>query len=151
MEPGAVARAVFWRAKQLDALTFAPAAPAATLPIAFRELQRPSRYKLYFGGRGSAKSTSFATVLIARAAERPIKVLCCREFMSSIRDSVHQLLADRIEALGVSDQFIIERASIRHRNGAEFVFSGLRYNATRIKSMENISIAWVEEAATICA
>ena len=58
-----------------------------------------------------------------------------------IRDSVHQLLADRVEALGVSDQFIIERASIRHRNGSEFVFSGLRYNATRIKSMENISVA----------
>jgi phage terminase large subunit len=127
------------------------ATATTTLPSAFRELQHPARYKLYFGGRGSAKSTSFATVLIARAAERPIRVLCCREFMSSIRDSVHQLLADRIEALGVSAQFIIERASIRHRNGSEFVFAGLKYNAARIKSMENISVAWIEEAATISA
>jgi phage terminase large subunit len=117
------------------------------LPAAFRDLQRPSRYKLFHGGRGSGKSTSFATVLIARAAAKPIRVLCCREFMSSIRDSVHQLLADRIEAMHLGDQFTVERASIRHRNGSEFVFSGLKYNATRIKSMENISIAWIEEAA----
>jgi phage terminase large subunit len=127
------------------------ATATTTLPSAFRELQHPARYKLYFGGRGSGKSTSFATVLIARAAERPIRVLCCREFMSSIRDSVHQLLVDRIEALGVSAQFIIERASIRHKNGSEFVFAGLKYNTTRIKSMENISVAWIEEAATISA
>jgi phage terminase large subunit len=121
------------------------------LPAAFRDLQRPSRYKLYHGGRGSAKSTSFATVLIARAAAKTLRILCCREYMSSIRDSVHQLLADRIEAMHLGDQFTVERASIRHRNGSEFLFSGLKYNATRIKSMENIGIAWLEEAATISA
>jgi phage terminase large subunit len=121
------------------------------LPAAFRDLQHPSRYKLYYGGRGSGKSTSFATVLIARAAAKPTRVLCCREFMSSIRDSVHQLLADRIEAMHLGDQFTVERASIRHKNGSEFVFAGMKYNATRIKSMENISVAWIEEAATISA
>ena len=119
------------------------------LPIAFRELRHPHRYKVFYGGRGSAKSTSAATMLVARAAERPIRILCAREFMSSIRDSVHQLLSDRIEALGVADQFVVEHTSIRHRNGSEFIFAGLRHNVSRIKSMEAISICWVEEAVNV--
>jgi phage terminase large subunit len=126
-------------------------AKRARLPVAFADLAKPARYKLYYGGRGSGKSTSFATVLIARAAERPIRILCCREFMSSIRDSVHQLLCDRIDALEVADQFIVEKTSIRHKNGSEFIFAGLRHNVTRIKGLENITIAWMEEAATISA
>jgi len=69
--------------------------------------------------------------------------------MTSIRESVHQLLCDRIHALGLTDQFIIGTASIRHRNGSEFTFAGLRHNISQIRSLEGIDIAWVEEAANI--
>jgi hypothetical protein len=59
----------------------------------------------------AAKSWTFATVLITRAAERPLRILCTRETMAWIRESVHQLLSDRIYALGLADQFAIGKTS----------------------------------------
>jgi len=40
----------------------------AAFPRAFRPLLDPHRYKVFYGGRGSGKSWSFATVLISLAA-----------------------------------------------------------------------------------
>src|SRR5215469_2934065 len=121
----------------------------ADIPEAFAGLLQPHRYKCFYGGRGSAKNWTFATCLICRAAERPLRILCTRETMTSIRESVHQLLSDRIYALGLADQFIIGTTSIRHDNGSEFIFAGLRHNVSQIRSLEGIDIAWVEEAANI--
>lgn len=121
----------------------------ADIPEAFAGLLKPYRYKCFHGGRGSAKSWTFATCLILRAAGQPMRILCTRETMSSIRESVHQLLSDRIHALGMADQFIIGTASIRHDNGSEFIFAGLRHNVSQIRSLEGIDVAWVEEAANI--
>src|SRR5215472_15754065 len=121
----------------------------ADIPEAFAGLLQPYRYKVFHGGRGSGKSWTFATILIARAAERPLRILCTRETMTSIRESVHQLLSDRIYALSLADQFVIGSASIRHDNGSEFIFAGLRHNVSQIRSLEGIDIAWVGEAANI--
>lgn len=121
----------------------------ADIPEAFTGLLKHHRYKCFYGGRGSGKSWTFATVLILRAAERPLRILCTRETMSSIRESVHQLLSDRIHALKLADQFSIGTNSIRHDNGSEFIFAGLRHNISQIRSLEGIDIAWVEEAANI--
>jgi hypothetical protein len=82
----------------------------ADIPQAFAGLLERYRYKVYHGGRGFGKSWTFATVLITRAAEWPLRILCTRETMTSIRESVHQLLCDRIHALGLANQFVIDRA-----------------------------------------
>jgi|SRR5215469_34936 len=121
----------------------------ADIPEAFAGLLQPYRYKCFHGGRGSGKSWTFATVLVLRAAERPLRILCTRETMSSIRESVHQLISDRIYALGLANQFAISTTSIRHDNGSEFIFTGLRHNVSAIRSLEGIDIVWVEEAANI--
>lgn len=121
----------------------------ADIPEAFAGLLKPFRYKCFYGGRGSGKSWTFATVLILRAAEKPMRVLCTRETMNSIRESVHQLLSDRIHALGLADQFVIGTTSIRHDNGSEFVFAGLKHNVSQVRSLEGVNVAWVEEAANI--
>ena len=49
------------------------------IPEAFEPLLDPYRYKVFYGGRGSAKSWSFATVLSLRCAEKPLRVLCARD------------------------------------------------------------------------
>jgi phage terminase large subunit len=121
----------------------------AGFPKAFKPLLEPHRYKVFYGGRGSGKSWSFATVLISLAANAPRRILCTRETMSSIRDSVHQLLSDRIHTFGLDSQFTVEKSSIRHRNGSEFIFAGLRHNVAQIRSLEGIDICWCEEAANI--
>jgi len=76
---------------------------SVSLPKAFKELVEPHRYKIYWGGRGSGKSWAFATaLLLIGAGTKPKRILCAREIQRSIRDSVHNLLADRIKALGLS-------------------------------------------------
>lgn len=117
----------------------------------FRELWRPHRYKVMWGGRGGAKSWTVAQYLILIAyTNRDERIACFRELQSSIRDSVHQLLQDQIEALGLTPYFIIERDSIRcWLTGSSFMFKGLRHNYTEIKSTEGITRCWVEEAQMV--
>jgi phage terminase large subunit len=102
-----------------------------------------------YGGRGSAKSWSFARMAVIRAAQSKIRVLCARELQNSIKDSVHKLLSDQIEEMGLSDLFDVGESFIRCKNGSEFIFKGLRTNTKEIKSMERISIAWIEEAQAV--
>lgn len=116
-----------------------------------RVIAANSRFKVLEGGRGSAKSYSFADALLTRAVYTPLRILCARETQRSIRDSVHKLLCDRIQALDLSDYFIIQRDSIMSRCGSEFIFKGLRHNITEIKSTEGIDICWIEEAEKVSA
>jgi len=120
-----------------------------TMPAAFRELFQAYRYKCFYGGRGSAKSWSIAEALIIMAYSKPTRILCAREIQLSIDESVLKLLADRIIDLGLGDYFTIQKTTIKCVNGSEFIFSGLRSNITKIKSMEGIDIAWLEEAERI--
>lgn len=109
----------------------------------------PSRYKVLWGGRGGAKSWAVARALLIQGMEKPLRVLCCREFQGSIRDSVHKLLTDQIYALEIDSFYTIEQSSIKGRNGTEFFFEGLRHNVAKVKSFEGIDRAWVEEAQTV--
>lgn len=114
-----------------------------------RVISSGSRFKVLEGGRGSAKSTSFADALLVRAAYEPLRILCAREIQNSIRDSVHRLLSDRIKALGLDDCYIVQKDCIMSGCGSELIFKGLHRNINKIKSIEAIDICWIEEAETI--
>ena len=119
------------------------------LPEKFDGLFMPARYKVYYGGRGGAKSNSFAMPLIAKAYCEGLRILCTREFQSSIADSVYRLLVDKINSMGLSDWFNVTRTEITSKAGAQFIFKGLQRSIQEIKSTEGIDICWVEEAQTI--
>jgi phage terminase large subunit len=122
----------------------------AQFPEAFAPLFEPHRYKVYWGGRGAAKSWAFARALLIQATKEPLRVLCCREVMRTISDSVHQLLVDQIKSLGLEAWFTPYEAYIEGRNGAMFTYAGLRQqDATKIKSYEGFDVAWVEEAHNV--
>ena len=97
-------------------------------------LFEPSRYKVLYGGRGGAKSWGIARALLIIAARKPTRVLCAREFQTSIKDSVHKLLSDQIYAMGLDAHFEITQNSIRGVNGSEFAFVGLKNNIANVKS-----------------
>lgn len=118
---------------------------------AFQELFRPHRYKVFYGGRGSGKSWSVARALLLLGYEKPMRILCAREIQRSISDSVHKLLCEQIDAIGLSGAYTITRDAIRCTSGTEFIFKGLRSNPQEIKSTEGIDICWVEEAAAVSA
>lgn len=121
------------------------------IPPAFKLLSRPKRYKVLYGGRGSGKSWACARVLLGLGFGKPIRVLCAREIQRSISDSVHKLLTEQIDAMGLTGFYDITRDAIRGQNGTEFIFKGLRTNPQEIKSMEGVDICWVEEAQAVSA
>lgn len=119
------------------------------IPKAFADLFKQARYKIYYGGRGAAKSWAFARALLTKAWQKPTQVLCAREIQSSIKESVYSLLKKQIDVLELSQDFECLNSEIRGKNGSRFIFEGLKHNVDRIKSLEDTDICWVEEAAKV--
>lgn len=113
-------------------------------------LNTKARYKGAKGGRGSAKSWSFARALLILGTTKKLRILCTREVQKSIKQSVHKLLKDQIEALGLTGFYQVLETEIRGKNGSEFAFSGLsELTVDSIKSFEGCDIVWVEEAQSV--
>ena len=120
----------------------------AEFPQKLSILFDPARYKVLYGGRGGAKSWGVARALLIIGARQTTRILCAREFQTSIKDSVHKLLSDQIFSMGLQDFYEITQTAIRGKNGTEFSFAGLKNNVANIKSYEGCDICWVEEAQT---
>lgn len=120
-----------------------------SIPVAFKGMFDPWRYRVYYGGRGGGKSESICRALLTIGIQKKIRVLCCREFQASIADSVHKLLSDIIQLHKLDGFYTITQSAIRGANGTEFIFKGLRHNATEIKSMAGIDYCFVEEAEKV--
>ena len=122
----------------------------AEFPDKLEFLFKPARYKVLHGGRGSAKSWGIARALLIQAAQRPLRVLCTREVQKSIKDSVHRLLSDQIQALGLGWFYEILETEIRGPNGSLFLFAGLaQHTVESIKSYEGVDRVWIEEAQVV--
>lgn len=119
-------------------------------PAKLRFLFQPYRYKVAHGGRGSAKSWSLARALLLQGTTRKVRILCAREVQKSIKQSVHKLLKDQIENLGLTSFYEVLETEIRGRNGTEFSFTGLStLTVDSIKSFEGVDIVWVEEGQAV--
>lgn len=107
------------------------------------------RYFVYLTGRGGlAKSTNIAKSLLVCGLMKPLRILCAREHMTSIKDSVHSQLADIIREYNLP--YMIFNDTIRAANGTVFIFKGLRETGVQdIKSLANANIAWIEEASSV--
>jgi len=113
-------------------------------------LFKPHRFKVCYGGRGGAKSWGYARALLITGAERKLRILCTREVQKSIKDSVHKLLGDQIQELGLGQFYDVLTTEIRGKNGTEFIFAGLAdHTAESIKSFEGIDRVWIEEAQAV--
>lgn len=117
------------------------------IPSAFRGLFEPHRYKAFYGGRGSAKSHSFATALVLMAAQKPLRIVCAREIQNSLRESVKQLIEDKIKACGLESRFDCQDKVTIGLNGSRFIYMGMWRNPEAAKSLEGADIFWGEEAS----
>lgn len=117
------------------------------IPSAFRELFNPGwRDAAYYGGRGGAKSHSVASALVIQAATSPLRIVCAREIQDSLKDSVKQLIEDKISDHGLEDHFEALRDETRAKNGGKFVYKGMWRNPDALKSLEGADVFWGEEA-----
>ena len=121
------------------------------LPQKFKAiLEQRHEYYVFHSGRGCGKSVNIIICLIILAAQEQMRILCVREIMSSLAESVKATIEEWIERLGVSHLFISTRDEIRCINGSVFLFRGLQTSrAINIKSISNIKITFVEEAEAI--
>lgn len=110
------------------------------------------RYKVAYGGRGGAKTTSFARILVLLVLQHGLKVMCCRQFQSSIDESVKGALEVAISQLGLGEYYKILDKSIETVDGrGVFTFKGIERNIMSIKGWEGYDICWIEEANTLRA
>jgi phage terminase large subunit len=112
-------------------------------------LAKPHPWKVLYGGRNGIKSWSIARQLLVDGIVKPLKILCCREMMNSIADSVHALLSNQIDLMNLHAHYEVQKSAIIGTNGTQFAYAGLRHNVTGIKSYEGFDRAWVEEAANV--
>jgi len=118
----------------------------AQFPQKMECIFQPKRTKVFWGGRGAGRSWGVARFLLLEGVKRKIRVLCARELQKSIDESVHQVLSDQVNMLGLSGQYVVQKSKIFGANGTEFFFEGIKNNVTAIKSFEGIDYCWVEEA-----
>lgn len=120
--------------------------PAKIRPV----FQGSDRYQILYGGRGSGKTVSIAQILLTEGYVQKHRILCTREIQKTIRESVHQVLCDEIDRLGLEDFYSIKHDTIIGKNGTEFIFAGLRQmDVSKLKSLHGVTIAWCEEAHVI--
>lgn len=113
-------------------------------------------YRGAYGGRGSAKTRSFAKMAAVQGlrfaqANMPGVVVCGREFMNSLDESS---LAE-VKGAIASEPFLAERYDVGEKyvrtkdKRIEFAFIGLRHNLDSIKSKSRIRLLWVDEAEPV--
>ena len=109
-----------------------------------------------FGGRGSAKTRSFATmaaVVGLRYGQAGVRglILCGRQFMNSLADSSLEECKRAIQDNpALSAYYEIGDTYIRSKDRRiDFVFCGLDRNIESIKSKGRILLLWVDEAEPV--
>lgn len=109
------------------------------------------RYRYAHGGRGSSKSFTFAKMAAIFGYAESLKILCCREFQVSIKDSFYAELKSAIESESwLKDAYDIGENYIRSKiNDTKFIFKGLHHNINNVKSISGIDICILEEAEDI--
>ena len=111
-------------------------------------LREPWRFKVIYGGRGSSKSWTVARHRLLQASTQPLQGLCARETQESLGDSVHRLLSNQIDEMGLPG-WTVQRERIFHRSGSEITFAGIRTDPAKIKSAEGVDWCWIEEAESV--
>jgi phage terminase large subunit len=126
--------------------------PDKLIPV----FQGPADVRGAYGGRGSAKTRTFATMLAAvgmRYGQAGISgmLVCGRQYMNSLADSSMDECKRAIEAEPqLSAYYEVGETYIRSRDGRiSFAFVGLDKSIQSIKSKARILVLWVDEAEPV--
>ncbi|MTC16279.1 PBSX family phage terminase large subunit [Providencia alcalifaciens] len=114
------------------------------------------RYRCSHGGRGSAKTRTFALMTAIRGYMAAMNgqsgvILCAREYMNSLEESSMEEVKLAIRSVPwLNDFYELGEKYIRTKcRSVSYVFAGLRHNLDSIKSKARILIAWVDEAESV--
>lgn len=99
------------------------------------------------GSAGSAKSYFITQKLIIRALNEKIKILVCRRYGTTLRNTCFSLFKDILTKWKLTEYVKIRETdfTIRFPNGSEIIFMGLD-EETKLLSLNNIGAIFIEEA-----
>ena len=108
--------------------------------------------KFYFlvGGYGSSKSYHIALKIILKLTQEKRTCLVVREVFETIRESCYSLFYEVVDSLNLDDYIMFTKSPMQmlFKNGSRIIFRGLDTPA-KLKSINNISLIWIEEASEI--
>jgi phage terminase large subunit len=126
--------------------------PPKLIPL----FNKPARYRVAKGGRGSAKTRTFALMSAVRGYQHGMagktgQILCGREFMNSLEDSSLEEVKAAIRSVPwLEDYYELGEKYIRSKDGRiSYTFAGLRRSLDSLKSKARIILAWIDEAETV--
>ena len=105
------------------------------------------RWEVYMGSAGSSKSYFITQKLIVRACREEIKILVCRRYGTTIRNTCFSLFKDILTKWKLTPYVKIRETdfNIKFPNGSEIIFMGLD-EETKLLSLNNIGAIFIEEA-----
>lgn len=108
------------------------------------------RWEFYCGSAGSGKSFSIAQKIIIRCCNEPIRVLVCRRYATTLRNSCFALFKEILSKWQLTRYVNIKETdmSISFPNGSQIIMCGLD-TEEKLLSLTNISCIWCEEAYEI--
>ena len=126
--------------------------PPKLIPV----FNKPARYRVAKGGRGSAKTRTFALMTAVRGYQcgmegKTGQILCGREFMNSLEDSSLEEVKAAIRSVPwLEDYYELGEKYIKSKDGrVSYTFAGLRRSLDSLKSKARIILAWIDEAETV--
>ena len=105
------------------------------------------------GGRGSAKSTNIALILVVDLMQYPVNTICFRKVGETLRKSVYEQIKWAIKFLGVEEYFEYKLSPLEimyKERGNKFIFMGVD-DPQKSKSIKEaqfpVARYWFEELA----
>ena len=105
------------------------------------------RWEFWVGSAGSGKSYTIAQKLIIRCTREPIRILVCRRYGTTLRNTCFSLIKEVLTKWQLIEHVKIRETdmNIKFPNNSEIIFLGLD-EETKLLSLNNISCIWIEEA-----
>lgn len=105
------------------------------------------RWEFWVGSAGSGKSYTIAQRLILRCCNEPIRVLVCRRYATTLRNSCFALFKEILAKWQLTQYVKIRETdmSITFPNGSQIILIGLD-TEEKLLSLQNVSTVWIEEA-----
>lgn len=110
----------------------------------------PSRYKVWWGGRGGGKSEGIARILLfLMLNSNSFSIVACRESDVSVRDNIMPMMQSLINENNLNEYFKCTNNGIECVSGSQLYYLGLFNNYDKIKGMNHVNIFWYDEASTL--
>lgn len=110
-------------------------------------LDYSKRWEFWCGSAGSGKSYTIAQRIIIRCCNEPIKVLVCRRYATTLRNSCFSLFKEILTKWQIVSYVKIRETdmTITFPNGSQIIMIGLD-TEEKLLSLNDISTIWIEEA-----